>query len=145
MCLNFHAAFLTFFVAVIVYNCLGVTISPNKKQPNTSQTSMHACARTHTPHTHTLCAAFMTFFLAVIVYNRLEFTISRDDKWQAAQEAEKVATLMQSVNGVMDGKWRLRWGGGASRQWGLHALQCAHEAPFLAWLTCMPSSPYTLY
>ncbi len=48
-------------------------------------------------------AAFFALFAIAIVYNRLEFTIARDDKWQAGQDAEKVATAMQAVNSVMDG------------------------------------------
>lgn len=38
------------------------------------------------------------------MYNRLEFTISKDDKWQEAQKAEKVATMMQAINSILDGQ-----------------------------------------
>lgn len=34
----------------------------------------------------------------------MEFTISRDDKWQANQEAEKITSVMQQINGIFEGK-----------------------------------------
>ena len=53
---------------------------------------------------YVLSAAFAALFAAAILYNRLEFTIARDDKWQAGQDAEKVATVMQDINAVLDGE-----------------------------------------
>ena len=49
--------------------------------------------------------AFATLFLAAIGYNRLELTISRDEKWQAAQAEEMIATVMQQVYGMVLGEW----------------------------------------
>mmetsp|Transcript_5675 Transcript_5675/g.12553 ORF Transcript_5675/g.12553 Transcript_5675/m.12553 type:complete len:602 (+) Transcript_5675:38-1843(+) len=49
-----------------------------------------------------LITAFAALFVAAIVYNRLEFTISKDDKWQEAQKAEKLTTVMQQISAVID-------------------------------------------
>jgi hypothetical protein len=56
------------------------------------------------PAVHALVAAFAALFAVAIVYNRLEFTLARDDKWVAAQEAEKVSSLMQAINGLLEGE-----------------------------------------
>jgi len=41
--------------------------------------------------------------LAAIAFNRMELTISRDEKWQAARDAETIAALMHQVNNIMLG------------------------------------------
>eukprot|EP00199_Chlamydomonas_sp_CCMP681_P000252 CAMPEP_0119107630 /NCGR_PEP_ID=MMETSP1180-20130426/11512_1 /TAXON_ID=3052 ORGANISM="Chlamydomonas cf sp, Strain CCMP681" /NCGR_SAMPLE_ID=MMETSP1180 /ASSEMBLY_ACC=CAM_ASM_000741 /LENGTH=603 /DNA_ID=CAMNT_0007093147 /DNA_START=8 /DNA_END=1819 /DNA_ORIENTATION=- len=49
-----------------------------------------------------LITAFAAMFLMAIVYNHMDFTIAKTDKWQASQEADKLATTMQEANQAME-------------------------------------------
>jgi hypothetical protein len=56
-----------------------------------------------------LVVAFAAFFAFIIAYNRLEFVISKDEAWQAAQDKDKAAALLQDVTSQLQGaRWRWR-------------------------------------
>ena len=48
-------------------------------------------------------AAFATLFVVAIAFNRLDWTITKDDRWQEAQKAERLATVMQTISAAVEG------------------------------------------
>lgn len=53
---------------------------------------------------YTQVGVFFALFVAMIVYNRMEFTITRDEKWEVARSKVVLATYMEQIQALLEGK-----------------------------------------